>query len=61
MHARCAARLDPEACELSIAEKLDAMEHGRPAMTTGWKWLSIAVFRSRLRAVVELWFFSALS
>lgn len=28
MHARCAARLGPEAYELLIAEKLDAMEHG---------------------------------
>jgi hypothetical protein len=37
MHARCAARLDPEACELLIAEKLDAREHGSPEMATGWK------------------------
>jgi hypothetical protein len=37
MHARCAARLGPEACELSIAEKLDAMEHGSPEMPNGWK------------------------
>jgi hypothetical protein len=37
MHARCAARLGPEACKLSIAEKLDAMEHGSPEMPNGWK------------------------
>ncbi len=38
MHARCAARLGPEACESSIAEKLDArpMEHGSPE-ANGWK------------------------
>jgi hypothetical protein len=37
MHARCAARYGPEACELFIAEKLDAMEHGSPEMANGWK------------------------